>query len=98
MKEWNLSLWVGVLFVIIGIVTAVAEEFLAAVSSIALGVSLLLLDPPMTLGRSERVVDKSDDSRQIWGLKLTPRNIVALVFLAVSVVTFLAVISGDFSK
>jgi len=88
-RNINLSLWAGFIFIIIGIVTAIAKDFLAAIAALALGVSLLLLEPPLTTG-------KSDDRGQIWGIKLTSRNIVALIFLAVAVVTFMAVIWGDF--
>ena len=97
-RNINISLWAGFIFVIIGIATAIAKDFLAAVAALALGVSLLLLEPPLTTGKSGETTDRSDDRGQIWGIKLTSRNIVALIFLAVAVVTFMAVIWSDFVK
>lgn len=94
----NLSLWAGLIFIIIGIVTAIVEDFLAAVAALALGVSLLLLEPPLTTGKSDETTDRSDDRGQIWGIKLTYRNSVALILLAVAVITFMSVVWGDFSE
>ncbi len=99
----NISLWAGLFLCIVGIITAIAKEFLPAIALIALGVSLLLMEPPMTTGRPretidrpEKAIDRQDDRGAIWGMKLTSRNIVAFVFLAVSVVTFLMVGWVDF--
>ena len=97
-RNINLSLWAGFFFIIIGIVTAIAKDFLAAVAALCLGVSLVLLHPPLTTGRTDETTDKSDDRGEFWGIKLTSRNIVALILLAVAVVTFLAVIWGDFAE
>ena len=97
-RNINLSLWAGFIFIIIGIVTAITKDFLAAVAALALGVSLLLLEPPLTTGRSDETTDRSDDRGQFWGIKLTSRNIVALMLLAVAVVAFMAVMWGDFAE
>jgi hypothetical protein len=97
-RNINISLWAGFIFIIIGIATALTKEFLAAVSALALGVSLLLLEPPLTTGKTDEPTDRSDDKGQFWGIKLTSRNIVALMLLAVAVVAFMAVMWGDFAE
>jgi len=97
-RNINLSLWAGFFFIIIGIVTAIAKDFLAAVGALALGVALVLLHPPLTTGKTDEPTDISDDRGQFWGIKLTFRNIVALILLAVAVITFLTVMWGDFSE
>ena len=100
----NVSLWAGLVFILAGIGSATAKESLPAIALVALGMSVLLIEPPMTTGRlrekidgAEETKDRSDDKGELLGLKLTPRNIVAFVFLAVSVVTFLMVALGDFA-
>ena len=97
-RNINLSLWAGFIFIMIGVATAINKDFLAAVSALALGMSLLLLEPPLTIGKSDETTDRSDDEGQLWGIKLTSRNIVALMLFAVSVVTFISVMWSDFSE
>lgn len=97
MKRWNFTIWAGLFFLVVGIANAVIEEFLAAASSLALGMSLVLIQPPMTTGTTEETTERSGDKGRIWGIPLTPRNIAALVLLAVAVVTFMAVVWDDFS-
>jgi len=100
----NISLWAGLIFCGAGIITAIAGELLPAIALLALGVSVLLIEPQMTTGKqrdtideAEETEDRPDDKGELWGLKLTSRNVVAFVLLAVSVLTFLMVTWGDFS-
>jgi len=97
MKRWNFTIWAGLFFLVVGIANTILEEFLAAASSLALGMSLLLIQPPMTIGRTNQTTGGSGDKGQIWGVPLTPRNIAALVLLAVAVVTFMVVVWDDFA-
>jgi len=91
MRKLSFSFWAGLLFILGGVVIAITSDFFAAVPSLTFGVSLLLLQPPSA-------TVKAGDKRQFWGMKLTSRNIAALVFLVVSVVTFGVATWGDFAK
>jgi len=109
MRKLGLTFWFGLLFIGGGLILVVTENYSPAVASITFGIALVLLGPESVMKQPkglEKTPDRSNNEppekgprkKELWGIELTPRNTVALVFLAASVIIFAITTWSDFAE